>query len=76
LVKARSQLEEGAWSKAWEEGGALSMEAAIEYALSEEESAAPTPQVPDRPVANTRPHSLTPREEEVAALVAKGLTNR
>ena len=37
LVGARSQLEESAWSAAWEEGRAMSMETAIEYALSEEE---------------------------------------
>jgi hypothetical protein len=34
LVGARSQLEESAWTEAWEEGRAMSMEAAFEYALS------------------------------------------
>jgi len=76
LVKARSQLEEGEWSKAWEEGRAMSMEAAIEYALSKEEPTTPTSQAPDRPTAHARPLYLTPREEEVATLVAQGLTNR
>jgi DNA-binding NarL/FixJ family response regulator len=31
---------------------------------------------PDRRVSKALPRSLTPREEEVAALVAQGLTNR
>jgi DNA-binding CsgD family transcriptional regulator len=38
LVGARSQLKEGAWTGAWEEGRRMSVEAAIEYALSEEDS--------------------------------------
>ena len=79
LVGARSQLEEGAWSAAWEEGRAMSMETAIEYALSEEEPstitspAAPTEQL-STPVSE-HPAGLTPREVEVLGLVAEGLTN-
>jgi len=76
LTGARSQLDEGAWSKAWEEGRALSMGAAIEYALSEEGSTTLTPQAPNRKSTDARPPYLTIREEEVAVLVAKGLTNR
>jgi non-specific serine/threonine protein kinase len=79
LVEARSQLEEGAWTAAWEEGRAMSMEATLEYALSEEEpstitsSAAPTEQL-STPVSE-HPAGLTPREAEVLGLVAEGLTN-
>ncbi len=79
LVGARSKLEEGAWSAAWEEGRAMSMETAIEYALSEDEPstitspAAPTEQL-STPVSE-HPAGLTPREVEVLGLVAKGLTN-
>ena len=75
LVGARSQLEEGAWTAAWEEGRAMSMETAIEYALSEEEpstitsSAAPTEQL-STPVSE-HPAGLTPREVEVLGLVAR-----
>jgi predicted ATPase/DNA-binding SARP family transcriptional activator/DNA-binding CsgD family transcriptional regulator len=76
LLAARSQLAEGAWSKAWEEGRAMSMGAAIEYALSEEGSIATTPHVPNQEAADTRLLYLTHREEEVAVLVAQGLTNR
>jgi DNA-binding CsgD family transcriptional regulator len=79
LVEARSRLEESAWTAAWEEGRAMSMEAAFEYALSEEEpstvtsSAAPTEQH-SAPVSE-HPAGLTPREVEVLGLVAEGLTN-
>ena len=79
LVGARSQLDESAWTAAWEEGRAMSMEAAFEYALSEEEpstitsSAAPTEQL-STPVSE-HPAGLTPREVEVLGLVAEGLTN-
>jgi DNA-binding NarL/FixJ family response regulator len=79
LVGARSQLDESTWSAVWEEGRAMSMEAAFEYALSEEEpstitsSAAPTEQL-STPVSE-HPVGLTPREVEVLGLVAEGLTN-
>jgi predicted ATPase/DNA-binding CsgD family transcriptional regulator len=71
LVEARSQLEEGAWTAAWEEGQKMSMETAIEYALSEEESSTTTLSS----AAPERPAGLTPREVEVLGLVAEGLTN-
>jgi predicted ATPase len=35
VAAARAQLDEEAWAKAWEEGRAMSMEEAIEYALQE-----------------------------------------
>ena len=71
LVGARSQLEEEAWAEGWEEGRAMSMEAAIEYALSEEEPSTTTLSS----AAPERPARLTPREVEVLGLVAEGLTN-
>ena len=59
----------------------MSMEAAIEYALLEEGSTtlasqAPNRQAPNRQAADARALYLTTREQEVVALVAKGLTNR
>ena len=67
LVGARSQLEEG---------GAMSMQTAIEYALSEEESST-TSSATEQPPSSAREHpaELTPRELEVLGLVAQGLTN-
>jgi DNA-binding CsgD family transcriptional regulator len=72
MAAARSRLFEDAWTKAWEEGHAMSMEAAIEYALSAEGSNTPAPH---RQPVGAHQRCLTPREE-VAALVAHGLTNR
>jgi non-specific serine/threonine protein kinase len=70
LLGARSQLKESAWTEAWEEGRGMSMEAAIEYALSEEESSTTTPSsTPEHPAG------LTSREVEVLGLVATGMTN-
>ena len=76
LLGARSQLEEGAWTEAWEEGRAMSVETAIEYALSEEESSTISPALEQPPPsAREHPAELTPREVEVLGLVAEGLTN-
>ena len=76
LVGVHSQLEEGVWTEAWEEGGAMSMQTAIEYALSEEDFST-TSSAPKQPPSSAREHpaELTPREVEVLGLVAEGLTN-
>ena len=52
-------------------------EQAVAHALSQAESASPSPPSP-RPQRGARGDrcALTPREREVAALVARGLTNR
>jgi DNA-binding NarL/FixJ family response regulator len=75
LATTRSRLDEAAWQEAWAEGRAMSMEQAIEYALSAEESTASISPSPQRPSADELP-ALTRREREVAKLVARGLTNR
>ena len=75
LASARSRLGDAAWKEALAEGRAMSLEEAAEYALSEEEPIRPRPiprsHRPREPMGN-----LTPREREVATLVAQGLTNR
>ena len=68
--------DDSAWEGARAEGMAMSAEEAVEYALSEEVVSAP-----DRPPAGGRTDDsltdrLTRREREVAALVARGLSNR
>ena len=75
LASARSQLGETAWEEALAEGRAMSLDEAAEYALNEEEpeaSEGPTPLVPS---TGEQPGNLTRREQEVALLVARGLTN-
>jgi predicted ATPase/DNA-binding CsgD family transcriptional regulator len=71
---ARSMLgDEGAWEAAFAQGRAMSVEEAVGYALSREG----VPAAAERPPADRRTDDpLTRREEEVAALVARGLTNR
>jgi DNA-binding CsgD family transcriptional regulator len=73
LAATRSQLSEEAWEGAFAEGQAMGFEEAVEYALSEEQRLPPTlGPVPDQPPTET----LTLREQEVALLVGRGLTNR
>jgi len=78
LEAARSRLDEAAFQAAWEEGRAMTEEQAVAYALSEdEEQDAPTlVPAPEQPQLDPRTQGLTAREQEVALLVARGLTNR
>ena len=54
----------------------MTPEQAIEYALSEEEPPTKATMSEELPAGNERPVALTPREREVAMLVARELTNR
>jgi predicted ATPase/DNA-binding SARP family transcriptional activator/DNA-binding CsgD family transcriptional regulator len=81
LAAARSQLDEEVWSEAWAQGKAMPLEQVVEYALSEEEEHEPptlvaVPEQPSPPAADERTGRLTAREQEVALLVGRGLTNR
>ena len=73
LVTARSSLSEAAWQATLAQGRAMTPEQAIEYALSAEDPVL-RPPVVRRPGKGSA--ALTPREEEVAVLVSRGLTNR
>jgi predicted ATPase/DNA-binding SARP family transcriptional activator/DNA-binding CsgD family transcriptional regulator len=76
LSNARSLAEEEAWEAARAEGRTMTHERAVEYALAVEE---PEPQViptPKRAPVGAQPDALTSREEEVAARVGQGLSNR
>jgi non-specific serine/threonine protein kinase len=82
VAAVRSALGEASFAAAWAEGQALSLEAAVADALAPDELA-PTPAGADEPAAcrqlsqRTLPAPvLTRREREVAALVARGLSNR
>ena len=75
LDAARSRLSEAEWEVEFAEGRNMGLEEAIEYAFSEEGTTTPVPPAADRPSANAT-SALTRREKEIAALVARDLTNR
>lgn len=77
LVAARSEIGQAAWEAALAEGRVMGLEEAAEYALTQEkESAHPTSLGPEELRAGEPMGRLTGREQEVAVLVARGLTNR
>jgi ATP/maltotriose-dependent transcriptional regulator MalT len=80
LMAIGSRLDKAAFEEAFAEGKAMNLADAAEYALSEEESAPPTTSALEELPGGEQPTRLTtplsPREQEVATLVAQGLTNR
>jgi predicted ATPase/DNA-binding CsgD family transcriptional regulator len=74
LAAVRAGLRDEAFSAAWSAGRAMSLEEAVDYAVSAlgpMAEAAPGQQAPDR-----ARDPLSVREREVAGLIARGLTNR
>ena len=54
----------------------MTLDEAVSYALSEDDSSMIASRTPEQTSATLRPPALTRREREVAKLVARGLTNR
>lgn len=71
LDSARQALDDRGAEAAWAAGAAMTLERAVAYALADGE---PLVNLPPEPAPMAGP--LTAREREVAALVARGLTNR
>jgi non-specific serine/threonine protein kinase len=71
---ARAAVGEAAFMQAWSAGGALSLEEAVAEALALRPLLLTRADERERALEHDEP--LTPREREVAALVARGLTNR
>ena len=67
LASARSRLGEARFRQAWQEGQTMKLDQAVEYGLA---TGAPGP------ATGAPPNVLTRREWEIAALIARGLTNR
>ncbi|MGW5514429.1 LuxR C-terminal-related transcriptional regulator [Nocardia africana] len=66
---AKASLGESAYADAHRRGAAMTMRELIDYALNESEKDGNTRQL-------RRPSTLSPREYQIACLVAQGLTNR
>jgi DNA-binding CsgD family transcriptional regulator len=75
LVAARSRLDEATRDGAFQEGKDMGLEEAVEYALSEVELTTTDSPASEKPSGSTQAAKLTHREEEIANLVAHGLTN-
>jgi predicted ATPase/DNA-binding CsgD family transcriptional regulator len=83
LASARARLGEAAVARLWAQGRAMSSEAAVALALDVPQLSAPPPGenraltvVGGYQVAAAPPSSLTPREHQIAALVAEGRSNK
>lgn len=80
IAAARAELGDAAFAVAWDEGSALTMRDAIDYALAELEFSTPiepaAPAVTNLRAAKLKFGGLTARERDVAALVAQGQSNR
>jgi predicted ATPase/DNA-binding CsgD family transcriptional regulator len=69
-------LAEDAFAAEWSEGRALSLDQAIAYALAADETVTVVAAAPSRRSPVAGPGGLSPRELEVALLIAQGHTNR
>jgi predicted ATPase/DNA-binding SARP family transcriptional activator/DNA-binding CsgD family transcriptional regulator len=77
LTAARSRMDQASWESAFAAGQAMVFEEAAEYALSKEaDPDRPTFPASEAPSDGQLPVTLTSREQEVAVLVAQGLSNR
>jgi predicted ATPase/DNA-binding SARP family transcriptional activator/DNA-binding CsgD family transcriptional regulator len=74
LAATLAQLGEAAFATAWAAGRAMPQEEAIEYALGMEEMST-APATSKEQTLGEPPDPLTRRQQEVAILVARGLTN-
>ena len=74
IAAARGAIGRSAFDAAWAEGRRLAVESAIASALEAESMPGPTPIAAEKPP--DPPSPLTPREREVAALIARGYSNR
>jgi len=75
VASVQGALGPSAFATAWAEGRAVTLERAIEYALTPVETALLKNETGQKPRIGRTRELLTAREREVATLVARGLTN-
>jgi len=78
IAAVRTRLGDETFAAAWTEGQHLTLDRAYELGMAVRSSLTPGAPPPDRtdPLAHREDGGLTPREREIAALVATGRTNR
>jgi predicted ATPase/DNA-binding CsgD family transcriptional regulator len=72
---ARGALGDVAFAAAWSAGRSLPSDAAVDYALAADEPPPRRHRAPDESSSAANPDDLSPREREVAGLIARGHTN-
>jgi predicted ATPase/DNA-binding SARP family transcriptional activator/DNA-binding CsgD family transcriptional regulator len=75
IAAARAQLDKVAWEGEWTEGLTMTLAEAVEYALYFGEKSQTATRSSEKLSDGARATGFTCREREVAALVARGLTN-
>ncbi|MGH2399916.1 MAG: helix-turn-helix domain-containing protein, partial [bacterium] len=76
IVTILTALGQEAFGSAWAEGRRMPLELVIDYALGRLALPAPGPYGSHRREGGAEASPLTPREREVAHLIAQGLSNR
>jgi predicted ATPase/DNA-binding NarL/FixJ family response regulator len=76
LAAARQAVGEEAAAAAWTQGYQMRLDQAIAYAMAPREPLPGTASIAADPRVAQTSHQLTPRQREVAVLIAQGLTNR
>src|SRR5215207_531951 len=78
LTEARAHLGEAAFQEAWVAGESTGEQEVMEYALTATEGPTPypVPKPEQRTTGKRTSATLTSREQEIAALITRGLTNR
>jgi DNA-binding CsgD family transcriptional regulator len=72
VARVRGRLREDTFAAAWSQGRGLSLTSAIDLAMRDEVSSSPLPS----PTLTDGPQMLSPREREIAQLIAQGASNR
>ena len=71
-----SRMDQATFSVAWSKGRAMTLSEAVEYALCEWQNPAPADTIAPGSRNGARGDPLTRRQEEIAVLISRGMTNR